>query len=209
MIRNKEQSIITRKFSGPELVVATHNKGKLAEISEMLRGRPIKLSSAADFGLESPPETGTTFIENSRMKARFVAEATGKIALADDSGLCVDALSGAPGVYTADWAEENGARDFSHAMKKIHHGIGDNLDRKAQFVSVLTLCWPDGHCETVEGFAYGQIVWPPRGQHGHGCDPIFVPEGYDVTYAEMSAAEKNQISHRAEAFRKMIDKCFR
>ncbi|MCE9506741.1 MAG: RdgB/HAM1 family non-canonical purine NTP pyrophosphatase [Alphaproteobacteria bacterium] len=200
---------MTRKFSGPELVVATHNQGKLAEISEMLRGRNIKLYAASDFGLESPPETGTTFIENSLLKARFVASATGKIALADDSGICVDALGGAPGVYTADWAEEPGARDFNYAMKKIHDGIGNDPDRRAHFVSVLTLCWPDGHCETVEGFAHGKIIWPPRGQHGHGCDPVFMPDGYDITYAEMAAAEKNRISHRAEAFRKMIDKCFR
>jgi XTP/dITP diphosphohydrolase len=200
---------MTRKFSGSELVVATHNQGKLAEFSEMFRGHPVRLYSAVDFNLESPPETGTTFIENSVLKARFVAQATGKPALADDSGICVDALSGAPGVYTADWAEEQGPRDFNYAMKKIHDGIGDNLDRRAQFVSVLTLCWPDGHCETVEGFAHGQIVWPPRGSFGHGCDPVFLPDGYDITYAEMPAVEKNKISHRAEAFRKMIDKCFR
>ena len=200
---------MTRKFSGSELVVGTHNKGKLAEISSLLRGREIRIYSAADFHLESPPETGATFIENAVLKARFVAEATGKIALADDSGICVEALSGAPGVHTADWAEENGARDFNHAMKKIHEGIGDNPNRKAQFVSVLTLCWPDGHCETVEGFAQGRIVWPPRGNHGHGCDPIFLPDGYSITYAEMPAAEKNQISHRAESFHRMMDKCFR
>jgi XTP/dITP diphosphohydrolase len=200
---------MTRKFESAELVVATHNKGKLAEISEMFHGYNIKLYSAADLGLESPPETGTTFIENSVMKAQFVAKATGKIALADDSGLCVDALDGAPGVYTADWAEEQGARDFNYAMKKIYDSMGDAPNRKAQFVSVITLCWPDGHCETVEGFAHGQIVWPPRGQHGHGCDPIFMPDGYNITYAEMPAAEKNQISHRAESFRRMMDKCFR
>ena len=200
---------MTRKFSGTELVVATHNRGKLAEISEMFQDKAVKLLCAADLGVESPVETGTTFIENALLKAKFVAKATGKIALADDSGLCVEALDGAPGVYTADWAEEPGARDFSYAMKKIHHKMGDNPNRKAKFVSVLALCWPDGHCETVEGEALGQIVWPPRGKQGHGCDPIFMPDGYDITYAEMDAAEKNGISHRAVSFRKMMDKCFR
>ena len=200
---------MTRKFSGSELVVATHNKGKLAEISAMFQRRGIKLTSAAEYGLESPPETGTTFIENAEMKARFVAAATGKIALADDSGLCVEALDGAPGVYTADWAEELGKpRDFNTAMQRVHDEMGDNPNKKAKFVSVLTLCWPDGHCETVEGVAHGQIVWPPRGTVGHGLDPIFMPDGYDKVYAEIDAAEKNKISHRADSFRKMMDKCF-
>lgn len=200
---------MTRKFSGTELVVATHNKGKLAEIAEMFAGMGINLASAADLGLESPPETGTTFIENALLKARFVAEATGRIALADDSGLCIDALDGAPGVYSADWAEEEGKpRDFGRAMQKVHDQLRDNANRKARFVSVLALCWPDGHCETVEGTAPGQIVWPPRGRQGHGYDPIFVPDGYNTTYGEMEAATKNEISHRADAFRKLMEKCF-
>jgi XTP/dITP diphosphohydrolase len=199
---------MTRLFSGSELVIATHNKGKMAEISDMFRDKAIKLYSAADLGLESPPETGATFIENATMKAQFVAKATGKPALADDSGLCVEALEGAPGVYTADWAEEKGARDFHYAMTKIHASMGDNPNRKATFVSVLVLCWPDGHCETAGGEARGQIVWPMRGKEGHGCDPIFQSDGYDVTYAEMPAEEKNGISHRADAFRKMMKKCF-
>src|SRR5690606_4101037 len=151
-------------------------------------GFDIAFESAGDLGLPSPPETGTTFIENAVMKARFVAEKTGKPALADDSGLCVDALEGAPGVYTADWAEEGGGpRDFSYVMSKINDLIGDNPDRKGQFVSVLALCWPDGHVETVEGIAQGTLVWPPRGEQGHGCDPIFVPDGHARTYAEMTA----------------------
>ena len=199
---------MTRKFSGTELVIATHNKGKMAEIAEMFKGHNIRLLSAADLGVESPVETGTTFIENAELKAQFVAKTTGKPSLADDSGVCVDALGGAPGVYTADWAEEKGPRDFDYAMKKIHDGIGSNPDKNAQFVSVLALCWPDGHCETVEGIARGKIVWPPRGKQGHGCDPIFMPDGYDITYAEMDPAKKNSISHRADSFKKIIKKCF-
>ncbi len=201
---------MTRRFSGRELVVATHNKGKLAELAEMFReqGLEVKLLSAADCGLEAPPETGTTFIENALLKAKFVAEATGKISLADDSGLCIDALDGAPGVYSADWAEVGDKRDFFMAMEKVRAALGDNPNTKAHFVSVLTLCWPDGHCETVEGFAHGQIVWPPRGRQGHGYDPIFLPDGYDITYGEMDATKKNSISHRADSFQKMMEKCF-
>ncbi|MFH1159214.1 MAG: non-canonical purine NTP pyrophosphatase, partial [Pseudomonadota bacterium] len=177
---------MTRRFEGSELVVATHNKGKRAEFAELFKGRDIRLYSATDFGLESPEETGTTFLENALLKARFVASVTGKIALADDSGVCVDALGGAPGIHTADWAEEDGGkRDFNRAMKRIHEGIGNNPDTKARFVSVLALCWPEGHCETAEGVAEGRIVWPPRGNLGHGCDPIFMPDGYSVTYGEM------------------------
>lgn len=200
-----------RKFSGGELIVATHNKGKLAEIGEMFRreGLEIKLSSAAEHGLESPEETGVTCVENALLKAKFVAKATGKIALADDSGLFVLALNGAPGVYSADWAETDNGRDFKMAMERVHKEMGDNPDKKAYFTSVLTLCWPDGHCETVEGFAHGVIVWPPRGTQGHGYDPIFMPQGRNLTYGEITDAEKNKISHRADAFRKMMGKCFR
>lgn len=208
---------MTRKFSGAELVIATHNAGKIAEITELFQGKAIKLISAAELGLESPPETGVTFIENAVLKAQFVARASGKIALADDSGLCIDALDGAPGVYSADWAEEDGKpRNFKKAVEKVRAAMGgkidiakgDSPDKKARFVSALALCWPDGHCETVEGFAHGQIVNPPRGQEGHGYDPIFMPDGYSVTYAEMTDDEKNKISHRADAFRKMMDQCF-
>jgi len=201
---------MTRKFSGTELVVATHNKGKLAELSEMFKraGVRVKLSSAADYGLESPEETGTTCVENALLKAQFVAKATGKISLADDSGLFVEALNGAPGVYSADWAEVGGKRDFGLAMERVHKEIGANPNKKAYFTSVLTLCWPDGHSETVEGFAHGNIVWPQRGTHGHGYDPVFMPEGRTATYGEIDDAEKNKISHRADAFRKMLEKCF-
>ncbi len=201
---------MTRKFSGTELVVATHNKGKLVEIGELFKhaGLQIKLLSAADFGLESPEETGTTCIENAILKAKFVAEATGKISLADDSGIFVEALNGAPGVYSADWAEVGGKRDFYMAMERVHKEMGDNPNKKAYFTSVLALCWPDGHCETVEGFVHGTLVWPPRGVKGFGYDPIFVMNGQAATYGETEDAEKNKTSHRADAFRKMMGRCF-
>lgn len=198
---------MTRQFPGGELVVATHNKGKLAEIRHMFGGKIGKLTSAADYGLEAPEETGTTFIENALLKARFVAKATGKIALADDSGLCVAALNGDPGVYSADWAGEN--RDFGMAIQKVLAAMGGTGNRAAYFVSVLALCWPDGHCETVEGLAHGKITLEPKGIGGHGYDPIFTPDGYDKTYAEMTHDQKNAISHRAISFQKMMKKCFR
>jgi XTP/dITP diphosphohydrolase len=202
---------MTRKFSGAELVIATHNKGKLAEIAALFRGAGLDIAcrSAADFNLESPEETGTTCVENAILKAKFVAEKTGKPALSDDSGLFVKALDGAPGVYSADWAElAGGGRDFGVAMKKVHEALKGAPDTSAYFTSVLALCWPDGHCETVEGFVHGNIVWPPRGTQGHGYDPIFMPKGNDKTYGEIPAAEKEKTSHRADAFAKMMDKCF-
>lgn len=200
---------MTRQFSGAELVIATHNKGKLAEFAEMFGDRKIRLVSAAELGLASPAETGATFIENALLKARYVAKATDKIALADDSGFCIGALDGAPGIYSADWAEVDGRRDFTMAIEKIYTAMGAHPNKEAHFVSALALCWPDGHCETAEGFIRGQIVKPPRGTQGHGYDPVFMPDGYDIVYAEMDMAEKNNISHRADAFRKMMDKCFR
>jgi XTP/dITP diphosphohydrolase len=202
---------MSRPFSGTELVVATHNKGKLVEIDALFKsaGRNIKLLSAADFGLTSPEETGTTCVENAILKAKFVAEKTGKPALADDSGLFISALGGAPGVYSADWAEQpNGKRDFGKAMERVHQEMGDNPDKKAYFTSVLSLSWPDGHCETVEGFVQGTIIWPPRGDKGFGYDPIFVKNGSTATYGETEEAEKNKTSHRADAFRKLMDRCF-
>lgn len=197
---------MTRRFAGQELVVATHNRGKLAEFRALFGTRVPVLSCAADFALPSPEETGTTFLENAALKARFVAEKTGKPALADDSGLCVNALAGAPGVYSADWAGE--PRDFARAMQRLQDALGSAADRSAYFVSCLVLCWPDGHCESVEGRAEGSIVWPPRGAGGHGYDPVFLPCGYDRTYGMISEDEKNAISHRAAGFRMMMEKCF-
>lgn len=200
---------MTRKFTGGELVLATHNKGKLDEFMAMMGEDAPVIKLASDFGLASPPETGTTFLENAKIKAFYAAEKTGKPALADDSGMCVNAFGGEPGVYTADWAERpDGSRDWDWAMEKVFNRLGDAKDRGAQFVCVLVLAWPDGHFETVESIVEGTIV-APRGKKGHGYDPIFQPEGYDMTYAEMEPAQKNAISHRATAFKKMMDKCFR
>lgn len=198
-----------RKFDDAELVVATHNKGKLRELNEMFKGRVAKLSSASDYGVESPEETGTTFIENALIKAQVVAKATGKPALADDSGICISALNGAPGVYSADWAEEPGKpRDFYMAMERVRKEMGASTDKKAHFVSCLVLAWPDGHYEAVEGYAHGTISFPPRGEKGFGYDPIFVPDGETRSYGEMEQSEKEQTSHRADAFRKLLAKCF-
>lgn len=195
-----------RKFKGGELVIATHNRGKLAEFLDMMGENAPALSTAADYGLSAPAEIGHTFTDNAKIKALFVAQQTGKISLADDSGLCVAALGGDPGLYSADWAGE--PRDFSRAIDRVLKEMGDAADRTAEFVSVLVLAWPDGHCEVAEGVVKGRIV-NPRGEGGHGYDPIFQPEGYDATYAEMPSALKNKISHRAVAFRKMMDLCFR
>jgi XTP/dITP diphosphohydrolase len=198
-----------RRFSGEELVVATHNKGKLRELRELFGDKVKKLSAASDYGVDAPPETGTTFIENALIKAQTVAKATGRPALADDSGLCVDALNGAPGVYSADWAEEEGRpRDFLKAMHRVNEELGDSADRKAHFVSCLVLAWPDGHYEAVEGYVHGTLTWPPRGDKGFGYDPMFVPDGYEQTYGELEPAVKEKTSHRADAFKKLMAKCF-
>ncbi|MDD9901327.1 MAG: RdgB/HAM1 family non-canonical purine NTP pyrophosphatase [Alphaproteobacteria bacterium] len=200
---------MTRTFNANELVIASHNRGKLAEFQKMFDGKDFTITCAADHGLDSPPETGDTFVANATTKAVYTAQKTGKPALADDSGMCVNALDGAPGVYSADWAElEDGTRDFKMAMKKVKDAMGDEQDNGAAFVSCLVLAWPDGHVESVEGRMDGSIIWPPRGDFGHGYDPIFKPEGFDITYAEMPDDQKNSLSHRAIAFRMMMEKCF-
>lgn len=200
-----------RKFDGDQLVVATHNTGKLEEIADLLRPYGIEITSNADHNLPEPEETETTFVGNARIKAHAAAKATGLPALADDSGLTVDALDGAPGVYTADWAETPEGRDFVMAMTKVQ----DKLDamnapypRKAQFNSTLVLAWPDGHDEVFAGIFHGQLVWPMRGDQGHGYDPMFQPDGYAETCGEMDRWEKNKISHRADAFAKLVKGCF-
>lgn len=204
-----KEKAVTRKFEGGELVFATHNKGKLRELGAMLGDRVKKLSAASDYGIDAPPETGTTFIENAVIKAVAVAKAANKPALADDSGVCVSALNGAPGVYSADWAGEEGKpRDFNKVMQRVHDEMGSNPDKKAHFTCCLVLAWPDGHYEAVEGYAHGSITWPPRGEKGFGYDPIFVPAGETRTYGEMEASEKENTSHRADAFRKLLAKCF-
>lgn len=199
-----------RALRGEKLIVATHNDGKLHEISALLEPFSIPVTSAGAKGLPVPDETETTFVGNARIKAHAAAAATGMVALADDSGLSVDALDGAPGVYTADWAETPTGRDFAMAMGKVHDALlatGTPAPWHAQFRCTLVLAWPDGHDEVFEGVMPGQIIWPMRGENGHGYDPIFVPDGFETTFAEMATEEKNRISHRSLAFRKLIEAC--
>lgn len=196
-----------RKFLGDTLLVATHNQGKLEEIADLLSGFGIKVTSAKEHNLSEPEETGTTFVENARTKAHAAAQATGLPSLSDDSGIAIDALNGAPGVYTADWAETPNGRDFIMAMERTHRELEEisaPYPRTAQFCCTLVLAWPDGHDEVFPGVMPGQLVWPMRGDQGHGYDPIFQPDGYDITFGEMDRWEKNKISHRADAFRKLV-----
>lgn len=199
-----------RMFDGNRLLVATHNRGKLEEISALLAPFGIECVGAGDLGLPEPAETETSFIGNARIKAHAAAKATGLPALADDSGIEVDALDGAPGVYTADWAETPNGRDFVQAMTRTWDECEAKAaphPRTARFRSTLVLAWPDGHDEVFEGKAEGQLVWPMRGAQGHGYDPMFQPDGHAITFAEMDPARKNEISHRADAFRKLVA-CF-
>ncbi|MGO4914603.1 RdgB/HAM1 family non-canonical purine NTP pyrophosphatase [Pseudogemmobacter sp. W21_MBD1_M6] len=200
-----------RKLDGDTLLVATHNKGKLDEIADLLSPFGITVVSAADFDLPEPEETETTFVGNARIKAHFAAKATGLPALADDSGIEVDALNKAPGVYTADWAETPNGRDFVMAMTKVNDLLNAKSapePRTARFCCTLVLAWPDGHDEVFAGKMEGKVVWPMNGTLGHGYDPMFQPDGYDVTFGEMDRWEKNKISHRADAFAKLVAGCF-
>ncbi len=200
-----------RKFTGDTLLVATHNAGKLAEIASLLQSYGIAVIGAAERDLPEPDETETSFTGNARIKAHAAAAATGLPALSDDSGIEIDALGGAPGVYTADWAETPEGRDFAMAMTKAHDKLlasGVARPWSARFCCTLVLAWPDGHNEVFPGTVEGQITWPMRGQHGHGYDPIFQPDGYDVTFAEMDPDLKNRISHRADAFGRLVKGCF-
>lgn len=196
-----------RKFDGKTLLVATHNQGKLDEIGALLAPFGITVTGAKDHDLPEPEETGTTFVENARIKAHAAATATGLPALSDDSGIEIDALNGAPGVYTADWAETAAGRDFRMAMQRTHdelEAISAPFPRTARFCCTLVLAWPDGHDEVFPGVMEGQVIWPMRGEQGHGYDPIFQPAGYDMTFGEMDRWEKNKISHRADAFAKLV-----
>ncbi len=194
-----------RKFKGCELVIATHNAGKAREISALLSPYVPKFYTAAELGLAEPEETGASFVENAILKARAAAMASGKVALADDSGLAVNALNGDPGIYSARWGGKN--KDFNLAMDKVNDALGDNEDRSAHFVCVLALAWSDGHVETFEGFVHGNIVSPKRGTQGFGYDPIFMPNGYDITFGEMQPSAKHAISHRANAFKLLVENC--
>ena len=184
------------------LVLASHNKGKLKEFENLLVGLVREIKSAGDLRLAEPPEYGTTFLENAKMKAVTAMQACGYPCLADDSGLSVNALNGEPGVYSADWAGH--PRDFQKAMALVHDKIGDAKDRSAYFTSVLVLAYPDGRVETFEGTVDGTLVWPPRGIEGFGYDPMFLPDGHDKTFGEMSLDEKKALSHRARATEKFI-----
>ncbi|MBU0800585.1 MAG: RdgB/HAM1 family non-canonical purine NTP pyrophosphatase [Alphaproteobacteria bacterium] len=195
-----------RKFSGDQLVLATHNAGKVKEIAALLAPFAVTVTAAGDMGLPEPDETEDTFIGNAKLKALAAATASGLPALADDSGVCVNGLNGEPGIYSARWAGPG--KDFSVAMEKVNTLLADNPDRTAYFISALALAWPDGHCEIFEGRIDGNLIWPPRGSNGFGYDPMFIPEGFDITFGEMDPAAKHAISHRARAFAMLVDGCF-
>ncbi|HBC15520.1 MAG TPA: non-canonical purine NTP pyrophosphatase, RdgB/HAM1 family [Erythrobacter sp.] len=207
---------MTRRLGSGSLVIATHNAGKLKEISALLEPHGMKCLSAGSLGLPEPAETGTTFVQNAMLKARAAAEASGIVALADDSGLSVAALDGRPGVYTADWAERqwfegDPGRDWYMAMGKVEGLLqeqGADVDRSCAFHCVLALAWPDGEHAVYEGTVPGTLTWPPRGKLGFGYDPVFVPEGSEQTFAEIDPADKHAISHRADAFAKLVAEQF-
>ena len=203
---------MARRFRAPRLVLASHNPGKLAELQALLAPHGVAITSSRDLGLPEPAETGRTFAANARLKGHAAAQATGSPALADDSGLEVRGLGGAPGVHSARWAGPE--RDFGNAMARVRDelssrfGAFERADRRAAFVAVLCLAWPDGHDELAEGRVEGELVDPPRGAQGFGYDPMFVPEGQDRTFGEMPAADKQQRSHRARALRRLLAMCF-
>ncbi|TCD05180.1 RdgB/HAM1 family non-canonical purine NTP pyrophosphatase [Erythrobacteraceae bacterium CFH 75059] len=202
---------MTPRLAAGSLVIATHNRGKLAEIDALLRPFGMRCLAAGALGLPEPEETGTTFVHNALIKARAAAQAAGLPALADDSGLCVDALDGRPGVYTADWAQRQWfegppGRDWNLAMGKVEgllQGLGAGASRRASFRCVLAIAWPDGSDVAYEGRVDGDLVWPPRGQNGFGYDPMFVPAGHEQTFGEMAPDAKHSMSHRADAFAKL------
>lgn len=210
-----------RTLEKGKLLVASHNQGKINEMIDLLGPFGFEVVSAAELGLPEPDETGTTFEENAYIKAFAAAKATGLVALSDDSGLCVDALGGNPGVYTANWAElPDGKRDFAHGMQKVETALQDAgvtkaEDRSGRFVSVICLAWPDGEAIYYRGEVEGEIVWPPRGTAGFGFDPVFRPEGYATTFGEMTAEQKHgwkpgdelALSHRARAFQLFAKDC--
>ncbi len=202
---------MTRKLTEKKIVIATHNAGKLREIGDLMRPRGIEVVSAGALGLPEPAETETSFEGNARIKAHAAAAASGLPALSDDSGLSVDALDGAPGVYTADWAETPSGRDFAMAMEKVWQKLqagGHAAPHTAAFNCVLCLAWPDGEDVVFVGRAEGALVWPPRGTRGFGFDPMFLPEGEAETFGEMDPARKHGMSHRADAFAQLTAACF-
>lgn len=199
---------MTRTLAGKKLLVATHNAGKLEEMRALCAPRGIELVSAADLALEEPEETENSFVGNARIKARAAAMATGLPAMADDSGLEVDALGGAPGVRTADWAQTPDGRDFGVAMRRTHEALLQCESAPpwtARFRCTLVLAWPDGYDTVFEGVVEGHVIWPIRGAEGHGYDPMFVPAGESLTFAEMSPERKNALSHRAHALAALFE----
>lgn len=210
-----------RKLDTKTIVVASHNQGKIREIADLIGPFGFSAKSAAELNFVEPEETGITFEENARIKALASAVASGLPALSDDSGIAIDALDGAPGVYTANWAErDDGTRDFAMAMEKVEKALAERgatrpEQRRCRFVSVLCLAWPDGHTEIFRGEVEGHVVWPPRGTAGFGYDPIFQPEGHARTFGEMTAEEKHgwkpgdaeALSHRARAFKRFVETC--
>ena len=211
-----------RKLAAGTLVIASHNEGKVREIAALLEGRGLQVVSAASLDLPEPEETGTTFVMNAELKARAAADLSGLPALADDSGLCVDALGGDPGIFSARWGMADpglpgvdpvpafDGRDFALAMRRVTDKLDAMPDapRDAHFVCALALAWPDGHVEWFEGRVDGTLVWPPRGDLGHGYDPIFQPIGSDLTFGQIAEEEKNAISHRGDAFRQLVAAAF-
>ena len=196
-----------RELRGQKIVVASHNAGKLEEIAALLTPLSANIVSAKEIQLAEPKETEDTFVGNARIKAHTAARASGLPALADDSGIAIDALDGAPGVYTADWAETSSGRNFVFAMTKAYEMLekkGAPHPWKAQFCCTLVVAWPDGYDVVFEGKVEGKVVWPMRGVKGHGYDPIFEPNGYKITFGEMDRWKKNKISHRAKAFEQLF-----
>jgi XTP/dITP diphosphohydrolase len=203
---------LARRFTERRLVLASHNPGKLAELQALLAPHGVAITSSRELGLPEPAETGRTFADNARLKAHAAARASGLPALADDSGLEVQGLGGAPGLHSARWAGPE--RDFASAMARVRDELSQRFgafaraDRRAAFVAVLCLAWPDGHDELAEGRVAGELVDPPRGSRGFGYDPMFVPKGYSQTFGEMAPADKHQLSHRARALRRLVAMCF-
>ena len=197
---------MARKFTDKKLLIASHNPGKVSEIADLLRSFRINVISAGDLGLDEPVEDGDSFIANAKIKARAAAAASGLPSLADDSGLCVHALGDEPGIYSARWAGPG--KDFALAMAAINEKLADNRDRTAHFIAALALCWPDGHMEVFEGRVDGALIWPPCGDRGFGYDPMFRPDGYEMTFGHFDPAKKHAISHRADAFRQLVSACF-
>ena len=196
-----------RKLTEPKIVLATHNPGKVVEIKALLEPFGTDVVAAGDLGLPEPVEDAPDFIGNAKIKALASATASGMPALADDSGLCVNALSGEPGIYSARWAGPS--KDFNMAMTRVAGELGDHEDRSAYFVCALCLAWPDGHTEAFQGEVHGDLVWPARGDRGFGYDPMFIPTGFDITFGEMDPDKKHGMSHRHHAFVQLVDACFK